>query len=201
MPARLSSPVRIRFYPVHVLWLGIAGLSLLLQAFGMEQAWQFDRQLIDQGQCWRLLSCHLVHTGWSHWAMNMAGLALVAFFFSAYATVREWMAVLLVSALAASTGSYLFDPQLTVAVGLSAVLHGLFMFGALREIRVYPQSGYALLAILCAKLLWEYFHGSLPGSETLAGGAVATQAHLYGAIGGVLVACYLYVRNYRNRLR
>jgi rhomboid family GlyGly-CTERM serine protease len=193
MPARLSLPARSRFDPVHGLWLGIAGLSLLLQWFGMEQAWQFDRQLIDHGHYWLLLSCHLVHTGWSHWAMNMAGLALVAFFFSPYATVWQWIAVFLVSALVASTGSYLFDPQLQVAVGLSAVLHGLFVFGALREIRVYPQSGYVLLALLCAKLTWEYLHGALPGSERLAGGHVATAAHLYGAIGGVLVALCLYL--------
>ncbi len=201
MPAGTPSSLQLRLLPVHGLWLGIAVLSLLLQASGLVDLLQFDRPLIDAGQYWRLLTCHLVHTGWSHWAMNMAGLALVAYFFSPYATVSQWLAVFVVSALAAGTGSYLFDPQLQVALGMSAVLHGLFVFGALREIRVYPQSGLVLLALLCAKLVWEYRYGALPGSATLAGGEVATSAHLYGAIGGVLVAGILYLRMPGNSIR
>lgn len=201
MLADLLTPLRTRFQPAHGLWLCIAGLSLLLQASGLMDILQYDRHLIGLGQYWRLLSCHLVHTGWSHWAMNMAGLALVAFFFSPYATVPQWLAVFVVSALAASTGSYLFDPQLQVALGLSAVLHGLFVFGALREIRVYPQSGYVLLALLCAKLTWEALYGALPGSEVLAGGPVATLAHLSGAVGGSLVAGVLYLWKVRTSIR
>jgi membrane associated rhomboid family serine protease len=72
-------------------------------------------------------------------------------------------------------------------VGLSGVLHGLFLYGAIREIRYYPTSGYVLLTVLIAKLMWEFFNGALPGSEDMAGGRVLTDAHLLGAIGGISV--------------
>jgi len=70
---------------------------------------------------------------------------------------------------------------------LSGVLHGLFLYGALREIRFYPASGYVLTAVLIAKLIWEFFNGALPGSEQMTGGRVLTEAHLLGAIGGIAV--------------
>jgi len=67
------------------------------------------------------------------------------------------------------------------------VLHGLFLYGALREIRFYPLSGYVLVTVLLAKLGWEFFNGALPGSEEMVNGRVLTDAHLLGAIGGVTV--------------
>jgi len=86
-----------------------------------------------------------------------------------------------------SAGLWWGMPDIRFYVGLSGVLHGLFLYGALREIRFYPTSGYVLLAVLIAKLVWEFFNGALPGSEDMAGGRVLTEAHLLGAIGGVVV--------------
>ena len=169
------------------LWAPLLLLSGFLQLAGFKQEWQFDRELIEQGQYWRLLSGHLVHANASHWALNMAGLALVAFFFSRYGTLLQWLGVLILSALFAGLGCYLLEPQVQVAVGLSAVLHGLFLYGALHEIRRYPRSGYLLLALLFIKLTWELLHGPIPGSELIAGGRVATVVHLYGAMGALAV--------------
>ena len=69
-------------------------------------------------------------------------------------------------------------------------MHGLFIYGAIREIRFYPVSGYILLLLLSAKLFWEYMNGALPGSEQMTGGRVLVEAHLYGAIAG-LAAVFL----------
>lgn len=117
----------------------------------------------------------------------MAGLAIVAFFFSSHARFMQWLIVILVSASIIAAGIWWWVLDVRYYVGLSGVLHGLFLYGALREIRYYPVSGYVLVAVLLAKLLWEFFNGALPGSEDMAGGRVLTEAHLLGAIGGVLV--------------
>lgn len=183
--------------PVVTLWAGVALLSALLQLSDMGRILLFDRARIAAGQWWLLLSSHFVHTGWSHWALNMAGLAIVAVFFSRYGSVPRWLLALLCSALFAGVGSYLFNPELDRALGLSAVLHGLFIFGALHEVRVHRTGGVVLLALLATKLLWEYFHGAMPGSEQLAGGAVATEAHLYGALGGLFSWFLLQFRRHR----
>lgn len=175
----------------HGLWLFILLLSAYLQASGNMPNWRYDQALIDGGDYWLLLSGNIVHLNWAHWGLNIAGLAIVAFFFSGYGSVFHWLFVISVSAVFVGVGLYWFNPEVTTYVGLSGVLHGLFIYGGLREIRFYPASGYALLFILVGKLIWEVFYGAVPGSEELTAGRVITDAHLYGAIGGGLAAVLL----------
>ena len=191
-----SNPLkfRYRYHPSHVLWLSIFIISLLLQINWVEN-WRFNRDLVEQGHVWLLFSGHIVHLNWSHWALNMGGLAIVAFFFSSHASVRQWLAVLFVSACVINIGLWWWMPEIRSYVGLSGVLHGLFLYGALREIRFYPVSGYVLTVVLIGKLIWEALNGALPGSEEMTGGRVLTEAHLYGAIGGVLVWVFEWVWN------
>lgn len=199
---RLQVPIIARFHwqPSHGLWLFIFVLTAVLQATGMVPVLRFDRNLISQGEFWLLFSGDFVHLNWTHWALDMSGLGIVAVFFSAYASLRQWLWVLFCAALFSGLGMYYRDPQLQTYVGISGVLHGLFIFGALREIRRYPLSGYVLLAMLIAKLAWEAFEGPMPGSEELIHGKVATDAHFYGAIGGAFAALTLYLRGLFDHL-
>jgi rhomboid family GlyGly-CTERM serine protease len=183
----LALKFRYQYHPSHLLWLLVFTVSTLAQAFDWVSSWQFNRELVVQGDVWLLFTAHLVHLNWSHWVLNMAGLGIVAFFFSPHASFLKWLSVILVSIVTISAGLWWWLPEIRVYVGLSGVLHGLFLYGALREIRVYPLSGYVLVTVLLAKLTWEFFNGALPGSEEMAGGRVLTEAHLLGAIGGVLV--------------
>jgi len=176
-----------QYHASHILWLTLFLLSSSLQAFDWVDSWRFNRALVEQGNVWLLLSGHIVHLNWSHWLLNMAGLAIVAFFFSTHASVKQWLLVIMVSACVISAGLWWWMTDIRSYVGLSGVLHGLFLYGALREIRYYPTSGYVLVTVLLAKLSWEFFYGALPGSEDMAGGRVLTEAHLLGAIGGIMV--------------
>jgi len=184
-----SKPLKFRYqyHSSHILWLILFLTSCFLQAFDLVDSWRFNRELVEQGDVWLLFSGHIVHLNWSHWLLNMAGLAIVAFFFSSHASFKQWFVVILLSACVISAGLWWWMPDIHYYVGLSGVLHGLFLYGALREIRFYPISGYVLVAVLLAKLSWEFFNGALPGSEDMAGGRVLTEAHLLGAIGGVFV--------------
>lgn len=177
----------------YVLWMFILVLSAYLQASGQVPGWRYDQVLIDKGGFWLLLSGNIVHLNWAHWALNISGLAIIAFFFSAYGYVFHWLFVLFVAATFVGIGLYWFNPEVITYVGLSGVLHGLFIFGGIREIRFYPASGYALLLILTGKLIWEFFYGAVPGSEELTRGRVVTDAHLYGAIGGAVAALLLHL--------
>ncbi len=183
-----STPLKFhyQYHSSHILWLTLFIVSLVLQINWVND-WRFDRDLIQQGQVWLLFSGHIVHLSWSHWLLNMAGLAIVAIFFSKHASVKQWLLVILLSAGVISVGLWWWLTDIRYYVGLSGVLHGLFLYGALREIRFYPASGYVLTTVLIAKLLWEFFYGALPGSEELAGGRVLTEAHLLGAVGGMLL--------------
>jgi rhomboid family GlyGly-CTERM serine protease len=190
---------RYQYHPSHILWLILFLLSFVLQAFGWVDSWRFKRELVEQGEFWLLFSGHIVHLNWAHWALNMAGLAIVAFFFSSHASVKQWLAVIIVSACMINAGLWLWLTDVRSYVGLSGVLHGLFLYGALREIRFYPASGYVLTTVLIAKLTWEFFNGALPGSEQMTGGRVLTEAHLLGAIGGISVWLFEYLRQWLSR--
>ncbi len=183
-----STPLKFhyRYHPSHILWLFLFIFSLILQ-INWAESWRFDRVLVEQGSLWLLFSGHIVHLSWTHWLLNMAGLAIVAIFFSKHASVIQWLLVTLISASVLSAGLWWWLTDIRYYVGLSGILHGLFIYGALREIRFYPLSGYVLVAVLLAKLCWEFFFGALPGSEDVAGGRVLTEAHLLGAVGGVSV--------------
>ena len=178
---------------IQVIWLLVLFITLVIQLAGFESLLRFDRQLIIQGDYWLLLSGHFVHLNWAHWSLNMAGLAIVAFFFSAYGTVLDWLFVVFVSALFVGFGLLWLNPSIGWYVGLSGVLHGLFLFGVLNEIKAYPMSGKVLLVLIIGKLLWERFNGALPGSEDMVGGSVITDAHLYGAVGGLLSTLLLVI--------
>ena len=184
-----TKPIKFRYqyHSSHILWLLLFLISFLLQAFDQADVWRFNRKLVEQGDAWLLFSGHIVHLNWSHWLLNMAGLAIVAFFFSAHASIKQWLLVIVISASVISAGLWWWMIDIRSYVGFSGILHGLFLYGALREIRFYPVSGYVLVTVLLAKLSWEFFYGALPGSEEMAGGRVLTEAHLLGAIGGISV--------------
>ena len=195
---------RYQYHASHILWLLLFLLSFLLQALDWIDDWRFNRSLVEQGDIWLLLSGHIVHMNWSHWLLNMTGLAIVAFFFSSHASFRQWLLVILVAAGVISAGVWWWLPDIKYYVGLSGVLHGLFLYGALREIRFYTISGYVLTTVLIGKLTLEFFNGALPGSEDMTGGRVLTEAHLLGAVGGIIVwlaEClpYLFDRLFNNK--
>jgi rhomboid family GlyGly-CTERM serine protease len=169
----------------YKLWLVLFLLCFFIQLLHLQPMLRFDRQLIEQWQLWRLVSGHLSHLNWSHFALNMAGLSMVAFFFSAYKSTAYWASAVLFIALVCSAGM-LIDHQLDRYVGLSAVLHGLFIIGGRWEMKRYTLSGAVLLAIIIGKLFWEQMYGALPGSEAVTGGRIAINSHLYGAIAGGL---------------
>ena len=132
--------------------------------------------------------------------MNMAALVMVVVFFSSYQTNRYWLIGLVFMALFCSAG-LLLDNQLSRYVGLSGVLHGLFIVGGRWEFNRYRTSGAVLLVLIVGKLIWEQANGALPGSESMTGGRVAVNAHLYGAIAGgvyLLITEKMYTKLLRN---
>lgn len=184
----------------HKLWLVLITLCLLVQLLQLHEWLRFDRVLIHQGEYWRMLTAHLTHLGWNHLVLNMAGLAIIMLFFGHYQSSFYWSTAMLWLALLCSAG-LLLDGQLQRYVGLSGVLHGLFIIGGRLEYRRYRLSGLVLLLLLTGKLIWEQLYGALPGSESMAGGRVAVNAHLYGALAGIsFLLIYEIVRIVARRI-
>jgi rhomboid family GlyGly-CTERM serine protease len=149
---------------------------------------RYDRARLGDGELWRLLTGHLIHLDVSHAALNLAGLALMwALFFGDYSP-RKWLAILAGAAVAIDAGFWFLEPRLAWYVGLSGVLHGVMSGGTWAHVRRRDWDAWILAAFLVAKLLWEQTHGALPLSGPAGSLRVVVDAHLYGAIGGLVVA-------------
>jgi rhomboid family GlyGly-CTERM serine protease len=171
--------------------LALAALGLLLAGDAGREALRFDRSGIAAGEFWRLLSGHLVHLGSSHTLLNLAGLVLVWFLVGRAFSRTQWLWIIAGSVAAIDLGLWLGAPSLQWYVGLSGLLHGMLAAGIVAGLAARSGEAAILAVVVAGKLAWEQFAGPLPGSEATSGGAVIVDAHLYGVIGGALVAAVL----------
>lgn len=179
-----STPININ-HPVIPASLVLITFALSLGGESLSELLQFNRDLVINGEIWRMLSGNLVHLGWSHSLLNIMGLLLIWGLFSRFYTGRQWWALIALSFLATTLGLLLLNPELSWYVGLSGSLHGLFIAGCLAEARLKSTMGFIMLIAIVAKLGWEQASGPLPGTSDMAGGNVIVDAHLYGAISGL----------------
>jgi rhomboid family GlyGly-CTERM serine protease len=174
--------------------LGLAILALVLLSLLGESgrlALRYEREAVLQGEYWRLLTGHLVHGSWLHLLMNGLGLGLVAALFDRDYSLPAWLLIALFSVIAIDLGFVLYEPQLLWYVGLSGVLHGALAAGAVAWWRHESKLLALLLSVIfVGKLLWEQWRGALPLSGDL---PVVVDAHLYGAIGGVIAGTVLWL--------
>lgn len=148
-------------------------------------AWlRYQRDAILAGEWWRLLTAHLVHGTWGHWAFNMGGLALVWLIFPARAAHRSAVPLMVAIALSTSLAMLVLEPGVEWYLGLSALLHGLFMAWSLEELVAGRRWAWPAVAAISVKLLYEQLAGSLPGSAETVGLPVLVDAHLYAALAG-----------------
>jgi rhomboid family GlyGly-CTERM serine protease len=169
-------------------------LSLLCESGGGEhfrQLLRYQREAVLQGEYWRLLTGHLVHGSWLHLFLNCAGLGLLVALYPAHYSPRQWLFIGLLSLITIDIGFVFWEPQLSWYVGLSGVLHGALAAGGIAWWRYESKRlALALSVIFVGKLIWEQWHGALP----LSGGmAVVVDAHLYGALGGVIAGTILWM--------
>jgi rhomboid family GlyGly-CTERM serine protease len=170
--------------------LGLLVLPELAGPTGRE-ALRFDRPALAHGEWWRFLSAHFVHLDLEHALLNGLGLILMWALFARDYHPLGWLAIYLTSALAVSAGLWFLNPELAWYVGASGALHGVMTAGTLAHLRRGDLDGWILASFILAKLGYEQFAGALP----LAGSPdTVVDAHLYGALGGLVLAPFLYRR-------
>ena len=166
-------------------------LALLVGGDAGREWLRFDRTGITAGEAWRLATGHLVHLGVTHALLNLAGLVLVWFLVGRAFSGRQWLWVMAGSVAAIDLGLWFCAPALDWYVGLSGLLHGMLAAGIVAGLTRRSGEALFLAVVVTAKVAWEQFAGPLPGSEATSGGTVIVDAHLYGVIGGTLVAATL----------
>ena len=174
----------------------LAQLSLLLGKDWL----QFSRADIALGEWWRFISANFVHLNWRHFGMNAAAVGAIYFLYSNILNSSGWLVSFLLNSLAVTVGLWLFSPQIQWYVGMSGVLHGILVMLVLLDYALNKSKlNILIFLLLLGKLIWEALLGPVPGSATIAGGAIVVQAHLYGFFGGLLMALYIIVFSNKNK--
>lgn len=182
----------------------IASLAILAYIFNnnIDSLLVYQHQLISQGELWRSFTGHFLHTNGIHLLLNLAALILLWALHGHFYTLKSYSLLFITSALICSAGLFYFSPGIHQYVGLSGVLHGIFVFGALMDIRHKDKTGYLLFIGVWLKIAHEQFYGASEQVSTLIDANVAVDAHLWGAVGGLIFSgCYFVFLKVKKRPR
>ncbi|MEN8170226.1 MAG: rhombosortase [Pseudomonadota bacterium] len=180
------------------LLLVLVSLVLALMGDDLAELLRYQRNALLSGELWRLFTGHLVHLGWSHLWLNLAGLVLVWVLVGQAFSLRKWWWLIGFSLLGISCGLLWWLPGLAWYVGLSGLLHGMLLAGSLQLVLRGEREALLMLIIVLTKVVWELWQGPLPGSSEAAGGEVVVQAHALGCLSGAIYAGLLRVMEQRR---
>ena len=163
-------------------------LPLALVGLNASSRLAYNRSAIfEAGQYWRLLTAHLVHTNFAHALLNLAAWLFVFWLAKNHLSIQQWEIGFLLCAVGVDIGLWWCSPNVQWYVGLSGLLHGLLVLSVLMVWRYERAPIFLVLPGMAVKLLWEQTQGALPSSNII-GHPVIVDAHLFGALSGVLCA-------------
>jgi rhomboid family GlyGly-CTERM serine protease len=194
-------------------WLNRQGLLVYVMllaclAFGpwsdmTENLFTLDRAGMHQGEYWRLWTGHFVHLSWSHLLLNGLGLMLLQQIFGGQLAPFRWVAAVIVIAplMGVWWQTQIFSAWLPVerfdyVVGMSGLLHGLFVYAAILSWSHDKVLASIVLLVIAGKVLSELLLGASAITSGIVGLPVAVEMHLYGVLGGTAfgVAMSLFER-------
>lgn len=164
--------------------LSLMALLLLTELLGgTGREWlRYDRSLIEAGQWWRLITGSFVHLGWWHLFLNEVGLAVLVLLCPQPLSFTVWARRLFLLSLGMSLGLYFFVPDLESYVGMSGVIHGLFLLGLVPQVLKKDLIALGCVLYLFGKLSWELYSGAPVSDEAALGGRVVLESHLFGTL-------------------
>ncbi|MCY7297005.1 rhombosortase [Alteromonas sp. a30] len=157
--------------------------------------WSFDhlayqREAVIQGQWWRLISANLTHSNFMHLGLNALGVFTIWALYGDEYKTRKYFTLIVVFSLACTVSMHFLNPERINYVGLSGVLHGLFAWGVIQDINRRYITGWLLLIGLTIKIVHEQLQGGSAEIALLIEARVATEAHLYGTIAGLITGLW-----------
>lgn len=140
------------------------------------------------GQYYRLLTANFAHSNFNHLLMNCFGVILVWLFFADHFNWTRFTLVLLSCCIGANIVGFWLGENDSL-VGISGALHGMFIYGAMRDIieKTNIETGWIILIGAIGKVILENTIGLDIGSSALIDARVAVEAHLSGVICGLIL--------------
>ena len=188
-----------RNYP----WL-LFSVLIVITLFQGEQVLsdlQYQRLAIFDGQLYRVITAHFVHTNVYHGLLNLCGLILIGVLSSNHMLPRDWWLGMSISILVVSAGLLVFNAEVQWYRGMSGVLHGIVVLLVLKARQLAGFIRVLLLLALGIKILLEQGQSGFWANEQLLGAPVITVAHLYGVVGGVVSYLALHLTRSKRMFR
>lgn len=173
------SSLRVWRAPLVVMLL--IGL-LALGGESVRDSLRWDRSAIEAGEWWRLWSGNFVHLGLWHAFLNALGVLVLVLLCPESLSWQVWARRILVLSFGMSLGLYFFVPGVTAYVGMSGVIHGLFVLGLMPQVLKKDLIALGCLLYLVGKIGWELYAGAPVSDEAALGGKVLVESHLYGTL-------------------
>ena len=159
----------------------------------------FNRNDINQGQWWKILSGNFTHSNIAHLLLNLSGIWLLGMLFIDSLTSKTFILSIVFLSAIVGLGLYFFTPELSGYYGFSGALYGLYFVAAVCAILDDDFfTGISVALLIAGKIVWDYFTGGSQSSAELIGIPVANDAHLYGFIGALIIAGFLLFKRYLN---
>lgn len=183
-----------RFWPTALFLIAL----IILYFFHTQFDLSYQRELVEDGQWWRIVSGQLVHNNLAHLFPNMTALVLCRLLLIAGCSEREFIFNLFCCTVLTGVLIHILLRSYAYYLGISAVVYGMLFVGAVSLIRARHYWAWAVLLILALKLMRDYF-----APETLAGVAarigvpVAVEAHFVGVLAGVFTLCLSFALSFR----
>jgi len=194
----------IRSYLTPSIYLSIA-LTAMMLMFSTFQHTLFpwlvlERSPVFSGEYWRLITGNFVHFGWAHTLMNVAAFLLCSIALLDKLSLTKFSALLLWCCLLVGGGIFHLNLEYGTYAGLSGAIHGLILAG----LWFSKQHPLWIRIVACGLLITKLVQEQSPNYtatdlQTLVPVPVAVDAHLYGAIAGLLFIVIDYAITYFKR--
>jgi rhomboid family GlyGly-CTERM serine protease len=169
--------------------LGISLLIVMLAALPnvFFSSLSLERNKVEQLEIWRILTSNFVHFGWPHSLMNLTAFLLCALALFNNFTAKQLLGLIVFCCLSVGVGVYYLNPEYGTYAGLSGAIHGFIVAGLMRNKRHPYWLNAILIALVFAKIIYEHQPDyQATQLQTLMPVPVAYDAHMYGAMAGLL---------------
>jgi rhomboid family GlyGly-CTERM serine protease len=186
----LSWPAFTRLSSAFYLLIAISLLSVFFQA--NMSLFIFDREAVNQGEFWRLLTSHFTHSSGSHALWDILAFSAVVYWLGRV-SVKQVIVAVFVGIAAVDFLLLSAYSSLEYYCGLSGILFSPLMFACYH----FWQSNKGVIGVLpfvicIAKVIWEASAKSMLFVDT--GWYAYPEAHQAGVLAGLICCTVLHFR-------
>jgi membrane associated rhomboid family serine protease len=187
-----STLTKERIKPAVITVGAFALLLIIVQTINWAMGYRLDQYGVEPRSwsgLWGVLTAPLLHGSWGHLWSNLVPLVIMGVLIM-LSGVRQFVAVTVLVWLVSGLGVWLIAPAGSVTVGASGIVFGWLAFLIVRGIWTRTWQHILLGLVLLALYGGLFWSGIVQVAAADVTGVVTVswQAHLFGAIGGVLAA-------------